>query len=542
MRITRLIAAAVAALVMSAVGIGLAAAPAGAHAMLISSNPTDQARLDRAPQQVVLEFNEDVSAGLGAVRVLAANGSRVDDGVPVVSDGVITTTLRSGLGDGAYVVAWRVLSADSHPIHGALTFTVGDVRAADDEAVAALVGDGDDTGYEVLGTIVRGFGYLGALLAAGLSVFLVLAHDGGAEARTLRRLARASAGLAVVGVLVALPVRAALATGAGISSVTEPGVARQVLGDGVGWSTVLVVVGMIGLVFDRGTRRAVTLGAGAVGVGAFALAGHASTTEPVWLAMTSTGAHAVAGAIWFGGLVGLGWVLHARRTQYASAGPVVARFSGIAATAVVGVAIAGTIIGWQEVRSLHGLTSTSYGRLLLAKVAIVACVVTIGGWNRFRLVPAMQRAPKAAGSRLRRTVRTEAGLLLAAVGLTAVLVNVTPARADAGAGSVFSATIELGDDTVDLVVDPARAGTNAVHLYLLDEAGRLQAPESLTLRFSLPAADVGPIEREPFAAGPGHWTVDTNDLSIAGTWTIEVVVRTSKFDQSTATVDVPVKP
>ena len=57
-----------------------------------------------------------------------------------------------------------------------------------------------------------------------------------------------------------------------------------------------------------------------------------------------------------------------------------------------------------------------------------------------------------------------------------------------------------------------------------------------------PSAEIGPLEREPYVAGPGHYQVDGSDLSIAGDWTVEVVARVDRFDQLTAAVTVPVNP
>jgi copper transport protein len=160
------------------------------------------------------------------------------------------------------------------------------------------------------------------------------------------------------------------------------------------------------------------------------------------------------------------------------------------------------------------------------------------------LVPAIGSAPKKAAALLRRAVRIEAGLLVVALALTAVLVDVTPARTAAGIGGIFSDTVPFGDGSVNVVVDPNRAGSNELHLYVFDAAGRVsdQPFDDLTVRLSLPSADIGPIEREPFVAGPGHFQVDGSDLSIAGDWTIELVARVDRFDQLSAIVTVPVNP
>jgi len=96
---------------------------------------------------------------------------------------------------------------------------------------------------------------------------------------------------------------------------------------------------------------------------------------------------------------------------------------------------------------------------------------------------------------------------------------------------------------VNLVVDPNRAGTNSVHLYLLDPTGRaLDLVQPPTLELSLPSNQLGPIRRQPFLAGPGHYQLIGGDLSIPGDWTIVVRAQTSKFEEKTATFTVTVNP
>ncbi len=216
----------------------------------------------------------------------------------------------------------------------------------------------------------------------------------------------------------------------------------------------------------------------------------------------------------------------------------------MAAIALLAVAVGGFIVGWREVRALSALTSTTYGQVLVAKVAVVAAVAL-----HRRLEP----LPAGAGDRLgaeegrstaSRAVRIESGALLAAVALTAVLVNVTPARTAAGIGTIFSDTVPFGDGAVNVVVDPNRAGPNELHLYVFDDAGRVsqQAFDDLRVELSLQSAEIGPLEREPYVAGPGHYQVDGSDLSIAGDWTVEIVGRIDQFDEVTAEVTVPVNP
>lgn len=561
----------------------LSPSPAGAHASLTTTSPADGGALDTAPTEVRLTFTEDVSATAGAVRVLDRDGERVDRG-SVEVDGTTVVAPLGDLDDGSYVVAWRVVSADSHPINGSFTFVVGAGDAPlDDDLVDSLIGGGDDGPWRVTGVAVRAVGYGGALLAVGLAVFLVHAHDGGAERLSLRRLLRRAAEVGAVGMVLEVPVRAALATGLGPSSITESGVLGQVLGDrvGIGLGVALLLLLFVGV--DGGRDRILATAAPLVLGAAWAVAGHTATTSPAAVAFLSDALHVAAASVWFGGLVGCAAVATARHRSDASPAAVVVRFSSIAGLALAGVAVGGVALAWGEVRSVDALLSTAYGRLLMAKVAVVGLVAALGGYNRYRLVPLLEhdlateragtavegdgddgpgdgateepdpepaageagagpvgRLGAAALATLRSTLAIEAGLLVAVIAATALLVDVTPART--AVAPPFEATEELADGEVQVYFETTRAGPITLHVYAFDADGSsLEPPEVPDIRFSLPAADVVGLERTPEVTGPGHWTLITDDLTIGGTWTVEIVVRLTVYDEATATFEVPIK-
>jgi copper transport protein len=523
----------------------LTAGPASAHAGLLATTPSDGAHVDVPPSIVTMTFSEHVSAPLGAVRVFDARGKRVDNGNVVASDATVTLGLDGTLANGCYIVTWRVISADSHPVRGAFSFTVG----ASTDTCTRPPPDPSDRQYEIAGAIARFFAYAGTLLAAGGALFLTVVHDRNDDRGRLLRVVSGAAVVGALGVLAALPIQAALATGLGLTAITKAGVLGDVAADGVGLSAGLALAGLVVLAVGlRTSHRGATLVGAALSSVSFAFAGHTTATDPKWLAMTADIVHAGAGAAWFGGLVLLTLTLRARRSKDGdpvAAGAMVARFTTMATVCVLAVTLTGTALGWTEVRALRALTSTTYGQLLIAKAALAVLIALIGAYNHYRLVPALHRAAEKGRDvwhHLLRTVRIEALGMVIVLALTAVLVNVTPARNAAGIGTIYSKTEALGADTVNLVVDPNRAGSNAIHLYLLDPNGRAAAMQSVTLELSLPSDQLGPIRRQPFVAGPGHYQLNSSDLSIPGKWSIVVRAQVSKFEEQTATFDVTVNP
>jgi methionine-rich copper-binding protein CopC len=105
----------------------LTAAPSAfAHASLLTSSPDDDEVVRTAPQHVVLRFDEPVETAFGSVRVDDGAARRVDSGGTTrPQPREVAVGVRPGLPRGTYTVAWRVLSADSHPVSGAFVFHVG---------------------------------------------------------------------------------------------------------------------------------------------------------------------------------------------------------------------------------------------------------------------------------------------------------------------------------------------------------------------------------------------------------------------------------
>lgn len=545
--------------ILTMLTVGAGALPAAAHAALLHTEPSDGAELEAAPREVLLEFNERVSAPPQAIRVFDRAAERVDEGDagPGPEPSMLRVALRDGLPDGPYIVTWRAISADAHPIRGAFVFAVGDAEAfADAVSIQDVLGDESQTGFEVVAAVGRWVLYIGTLLAAGGAVFLVFAHDRRqSERAALVTVVLVAAIAASVATVVGVLVQGALVTGLGAAALVDPAILTQVLTSAFGVAALARLAGLalllVGVVrMWRPWASWLSIGGGLVALGSLVAAGHSIVAEPRWLALGANYAHAVTGAIWFGGLVLLALALRWRKAADDPLGgaTMVARFSTLATVSVLVVVAAGTALAWTEVRALRALTSTAYGRTLMAKVLLVGVILAVGGYNNRRLVPAITRGVREASQvrhtwgRLARTVRVEAIGIVVVLAVTAVLVNLPPARSAAGIGEVFTGYADLGPEhQVNLTVDPNEAGVNELHIYLLEPSGQpADIGEQVALRMELPAADIAPIQRTPQTAGPGHYILSGPELSIPGRWRIEVVVDVSQFERLTSAFDVDV--
>ncbi|MGX1755668.1 copper resistance protein CopC [Streptomyces lydicus] len=169
-------------------GLG-GAAPASAHAALTGSTPVQGSVVDQAPEQVTLTFSEGVAMGDSSIRVLDPRGKRVDRGklLNLSSGNVVKygAGLPTGLGNGTYTVTWQAVSADSHPVSGAFTFSVGAPSKASapvpqQKAGGGLVG--------ALYGVARYLAYAGFILLIGGAAFVVACRPAAALVRSVQRL------------------------------------------------------------------------------------------------------------------------------------------------------------------------------------------------------------------------------------------------------------------------------------------------------------------------------------------------------------------
>ena len=569
--------AAVVAVVFGALVAG--AGPAAAHASLESTSPSAGAVLAEAPEQVALTYSEPVEVSLGAVRVYDSNAERVDEGGVRHDGGDTVVQPLSSLADGSYVVTWRVVSADGHPIHGAFTFQVGDVATGDTDALARrlLAADGGSEAVGVLFAVVRFLVFAAVVLLVGAAAFCLLAWPEGLGLARVRHLLWWAWGVALAATVVSVGAQGAYVGALPLSGVVDVDVVSSVFDSrygrvALGRVVLLVVAGLALVVSSLRPAREDTEGPdhshetgvgpsvgarvalGLLGVGlllTLGLSGHAAAGDLVPLALATDLVHVGAAGLWLGGLVVvLAVVLPRHRVDELRR--VVPRFSSIAFASVAALVVTGVIQSWRQVGSLEALTDTTYGTLLLVKLALFVVMVGFGYLGR-RWVQRGYRAAAGedAGDQrdrvvdetavvagYRRSIRVETVLGVAVLAVTALLVNAQPARS--ALAQPYAAELVADDLLIDLTIDPAKAGPTEIHVYTLTSTGAVAEVEELSLSLSLASRDIGPLEVPLERAGPGHFSAYDVEIPLPGEWTIDVQALVDEFTEATAqdTVDV----
>jgi len=533
------------AIVAVAAGVVLPATAASAHSQLVAAYPEPGAHLPTAPDRVTLRFNEPVEINLGAIRVFDHEGKQLATTPAHHPDGngtEVQVELPRGLGDGGYVVAWRVVSADSHPIHAAYSFTVGTSGQAVRPGVVASVvaNDRSDTTVSVLLAATRLLVFAGVAVAVGGLVFVNLCWTAGRDRRGTGIVLMTAAVVATIASLAMIALQAPYATGRTIGAAFEPSGWRAVAAtrSGTWWLVRTALLAGVGaLVATRRWATGLAWRIAAVIVTAvlfvaMAFSGHGGNGRAPALGVIDTVAHLAAMSAWIGGLVLLAIAL--LRGEPDDREPAARRFSSLALSSVALVAVSGSVEAWRQVGQVHALLHSDYGRLLLIKVALVGVVLAVAVLSR----RSVHRRGSFDSVKLRRLVLGEQVIAAGVLVVTAILVNTAPAISQAN--GPFSATLISGNRTASVTIAPARVGANLLHVYLFDSSGGLQPASQIRVELSLPDRDIGPLKPALRIAGPNHAIGDNVDLPFAGTWTLDIYALYG-FDEVKFTTTVQVR-
>ena len=351
-----------------------------------------------SPPAVVLRFSEPVQVGLGGVRLFDSNGKRIETGRPTHPHGAGTTVSSSlpELKDGTYVATWRVISSDGHPVQNAFTFSVGEVSrggaSAQSLANRLLNSQGGSRVVGVINGVVRFVEFAAIGLMLGAFGFIVLCWPTGRRARPVLRIIRGSWIAAFVGAIAAILIESSYTAGLGLADSFKPSVVRDYIDTHVGHVMVLRAPRArrhVRLWSCVAAEELVRRGAHRVrGRCSASVCSRRSRTRATLApacrcqvrslptSRTSPRSRSGSAAWWCSSRLCCDPRIRPRLE------PAVPRFSNVALGAVVVLIGSGTYQGWRQVGSFGALKDTTYGRLLLVKIGLVAVVVLAAALTR----------------------------------------------------------------------------------------------------------------------------------------------------------------
>jgi copper transport protein len=540
-------------MLVAATALGAPAA-AWAHAALLHTVPEASRTVNTQPGQVRLTYSEPIEPRFAIVSVTDAAGRQVTSGAPQRapdSPQTLITPLRR-VPQGWYLVFWRVISADGHPVRGAFTFAVGPSPGPPPQfRIPSL----SETAHTPQLLVARWVVFLSFMAALGLFVLrMVIARP---VPRVSLRAISVAFGAALLLALVATPIYVLFATAQfslrsvfDLSAIVPVARASSFGRDYLDLELVLALFAVaagVALAVDNPERprRSVVellslwaaLGAGAAALVLPGLAGHAGQRSPRGLSLPLDALHLAAGSIWMGGLIGLVvfWLTVGREARVAALSVVVPRFSNVAFLSVLALIGSGIGQSFLEIPTLGSLWQTSYGKALLVKIALLGAALLLAAVNLARTKPRLQAAGRqpqvgpGAALLLRRLVQGEilfvVGALFAAVVLTSLappasaLARVKDISARVGPGPV-SEVVSKGPYRVHVRVTPNRAAIPNTFSVSVTKNGQPVQGAQVVSRFDMLDMDMGELSYRLRESQPGTFSKSAPALVMVGHWAL----------------------
>jgi mono/diheme cytochrome c family protein len=211
-----------------------------------------------------------------------------------------------------------------------------------------------------------------------------------------------------------------------------------------------------------------------------------------------------------------------RHVVYAAAIP---RFSTLAISSVILLTLTVFYAAWLEVGNLHTLRETAYGQTLIVKLGLLVPLLLLGAVNLLIIGPRLQRSAPT-GIQFGRTIAAEAFLGILVLLVVGVLTSLPTAR-EALTAQVGKSSFHFFHDGVHVVfqVTPAAVGPNRYTADIGLEKGELPAGTEVLLRVSRQGDVEGERQISLAPVQGGRFEATGSELSVVGTWQLELIVR-----------------
>jgi copper transport protein len=509
------------------------ASQAWAHASLIKAEPAEGAVVPTAPAALTLTFNEPVSPLV--MRLIGPAGEAIALGPGASENATVTIAAPAAMASGTYVLSWRVISADGHPVGGAVVFSIGAPSAQPAIGAASLADAYVRAGLWAAKVAI----YVGLLVGVGGAFFRAwIGERGGrgADAACLVLL-----GVALLAVPISVGLQGLDALDLPLAALPQKAVWETGLATSYGLTAIAAGFTLFAGIFTFAAKsqrvaRALSL-AGLLGVGlAFAMSGHASTAAPRFVNRPAVFLHGVCVAFWIGSLLPLVASVRASPKD----GAALARFSRVIPLPLVLLVATGLWLAVIQLGRVDALWTTSYGQVLTCKLAAVAVLLGLAAANRYWLVLRFQAGGATAARPLATSIAFELVVALMILALVALWRFTPPPRALA-TDAPISFHIHGDKAMAEIAIEREGGQAARANLLVLDGAFQPLAAKEVTLVLANPAAGIEPMRRSAVHSGESNWRIDDLRVPVAGRWNVRVEILVSDFDKVTVedTVTLP---
>lgn len=493
-----------------------------AHAELLDTVPDNGSVMESSPEEFVIRFSEPVSF----IRTQLINGNREFEelGQHSIIDNVLRFKTQTPLQQGQYLLSFRVLSLDAHPVSGSVGFAIGNLPAPLPEYSQV-----DETSLSIA-RLNRSIYLLVILTTIGLVIFpllFTLPDELESKRQTFLNLTSiiclvtAIAGMGLWGVLL---------TETSLSGFFDSENWSLAMSSSLGTSFYLVVSGIVGILTSHilGPNQAPGKFSGILGVILIVISlgasGHAASSG---LLMNSVFViHALMAGIWLGALLLLYRCIAINPVSMLTV--VLNQFSRRATIVVSLLLLCALIMAWYQLGEFKQLFFSDYGFWLMIKIGLVSLVLIVAAINRWKFTPALESGSSSARQSLRRSILTEGLLMIVVVAVTSVLAS-TPPPGKSILSSSQTATIISGDQiNLKLSITPAQTGNNIIDMVFTKNENYIN-PLEVKLLWQQQESGIETLSLTAKNISDGIYQVENVNLLVAGSWFIRVEALIDDF-------------
>ena len=541
---------------------------ASAHPFLLDSEPGQGQNAPAGTTQIITNYSEAVEIGFSELRVYDANGNQVDNKDTAYNGGetsLIVTT--PPLEDGVYTITSKVLSKiDGHLVQAAIVFGVGDVKI--DSSLLEKQENSETT--FIPESIARFPGLVGQTIVLG-GVIVSITIWSSQQTRFREVFADINEQFKIkFSKIIGIGVIATFASNfimLGVQTWRLETSPLDVIGTtfGTTWLIrMIITIIIIGLWFWMEKKNEITIKgqiplliASLILIATTTMMGHGASTEleAPWILDYS---HNLLSSIWIGGVIFFAFVALPTITKTENSIKekitlsLIPRFSGLFIIAIGILIITGPTLLWFLDDNVASLTDSTYGKLILIKIAIAAAMIGFGGMYQIKFLKNMNDLEKLNISRkISKPLKFEAGLGIALLAVVALLVNSSlPAgeiqSADAIQGTFGYESVLFSENAkFDVKVLPAGIGSNTISVIVTSYDNKPLADISgLKVKVSNPQKNISPIEAEVTENVQDSVTRYSADATFgfAGNWQIELEAQRAENSNENAIFSLQIKP
>ncbi len=503
-----------------------------AHARFVTASPAPNSSVVSAPNQVVLAFNEPVQPV--SLKVIDASGHDLAADSDAVSiDNDIVLKFATPATTGKYVVSYRVLSGDAHPIAASFSFTVAGAAGSKAPPTAATPLATAESDWSRVVIIARAIYMLTLLLCMGGGLFLLLVPSATAIQAELRTGVTRLASLALLAALFYLQASGAAMLGS--TSLPDIAALKVAATSSLGTSLGLAAIGLMMIIAARARHAALLIASIVLLAGSRALTGHPASRDPGWLLIPAMALHVACAAYWYGSLRPL--YMSLKRLPVADAAKVLREFSSAAMIAVATLACAGLLMALVHLATPSALLGTWYGQLLIMKTTWFSVLLGLAAWHKLRLSPRIEAGDRRALRTLRISIVIEAIImtlvLLISVNVASTAPEDPPRNATAETASTAAITaVETPSLTgaYILTLQTENALASVWQLTVRDLGGNVIEPLDISVKVGIPVAGIEAMPAVVKVADEGRFSVEP-PITLPGTWEIKVDALITDFDK-----------